>query len=358
MRTVAVPGYDVVIGGGLLQSLGEHVRRVAPAHRYAIIADETVRGLYGDAAVVALAPATVDLHVIPPGEAEKTRERWAQLTDALLAAGHGRDSVIIALGGGVIGDLAGFVAATFLRGIPFVQVPTTLLAMVDASVGGKTAVDVPAGKNLVGAFHRPAGVVIDPALLQTLPIEHLRAGLAEAIKHGVIAGGAAIDDAVVYGAALVHGQHHEPELERLIARNVEIKAYFVAADEHEHGPRKALNFGHTLGHAIERVSNFSMLHGEAVAIGMVLESELAVRLGIAERAVADEVRAAVRAVGLPDERPAAMPAERLLAATRSDKKRRAGAVEYSLPIAFGRMAAMDRGWSVPVPDEAVLEVLG
>src|SRR5215207_9950142 len=187
MLEIHLPTYCVSIAEGLLDRLGDLVADAAPAHRYALVTDSTVRDLYAARALGALPAGAGGPFVVPAGESHKTRESWARLTDELLAAGFGRDTAVIALGGGVVGDLAGFVAATFMRGVPYVQVPTTLLAMIDASVGGKTGVDTPAGKNLVGAFHPPAAVLIDPLALATLPARELVAGLAEALKHGVVA---------------------------------------------------------------------------------------------------------------------------------------------------------------------------
>ena len=180
-------GSRILVGGGLLDRCGAELHDALAGRRIAIISDETVAPLYGARVAASCAPSPVTILTIPPGEASKTRAEWARLTDGLLDAGFGRDSAIVALGGGVVGDLAGFVAATYMRGIPFVQVPTTLLAMIDASIGGKTGVDTRAGKNLVGAFHHPALVIVDPQALATLPLAQFRTGLAEAIKHGVIA---------------------------------------------------------------------------------------------------------------------------------------------------------------------------
>lgn len=348
--------YRVTIAPGVLDDLGEIVRESAPAHRYAVITDSNVAPLYGTRVHGALGGATC-LYTIPAGEAQKTRETWAALTDSLLADGFGRDSAVIALGGGVVGDLAGFVAATYMRGVPFVQVPTTLLAMIDASIGGKTGVDTAAGKNLVGAFYQPAAVVADPAVLSTLPLAHLRAGLAEAIKHGVIAD-AVYFDTVIRAARDLHDAADLAQLTRIVERSVAIKADVVRRDEREGGVRKTLNFGHTLGHAIELRSGYRMLHGECVAVGMVLESRIAERLGIAESGTAERVRSAVQTAGLPLQVPADFDPSQILAATRADKKARAGAVEYALPMRIGKMAGAEHGWSVPVPDEAVLEVLG
>jgi 3-dehydroquinate synthetase len=189
MPEIRLGSCSIVVEPGALASLGERLSATAPAHRYAVVSDETVAALYGEAALASIAQSGghAELLTIPPGEVHKTRETWAALTDRMLDAGFGRDTTVVALGGGVVGDLAGFVAATYLRGVPVVQVPTTLLAMIDAAVGGKTGVDTRHGKNLVGAFHQPAAVVADTRTLGTLPPAQLRAGLAEAIKHGAIA---------------------------------------------------------------------------------------------------------------------------------------------------------------------------
>lgn len=349
--------YPVYVGAGVVHQLHQIVAAAAPAHRYAVISDTNVAS-YHSAAVLDQFPADrTRLVTIPPGEHEKTRARWSELTDALLEWGAGRDTTIIALGGGVVGDLAGFVAATYMRGIPVVQVPTTLLSMVDASVGGKTAVDTPQGKNLVGAFHDPSAVVMDPVLLATLPKPDLRSGLAEMIKHGVLADRAyfaailaALADINAHGASA-------PQFAALIAGSVAIKAAVVADDHKENGRRQTLNFGHTIAHAIERVLDYRILHGEAVAIGMVIEARIAERLRIAEPGTADAVESVVRTAGLPAAIPRHVAAAELLAATRGDKKNRAGGVRYSLPRRIGEMDPADGSWSVAVEDSVVLDVL-
>jgi 3-dehydroquinate synthase len=355
-RAIDAGGYRVIIGAGLRHSFASRIVEAAPAHRFAVVSDADVAPLYADALVTDLGRhGRTSLHLMPAGEAHKTRETWARLTDDLLAAGCGRDTTVVALGGGVVGDLAGFVAATFMRGVPVVQCPTSLLAMIDASVGGKTGVDTAAGKNLVGAFHPPAVVLADVEILNTLPRSHRRAGLAEAIKHGVIADAAyfaRIDESL---PALVNGDA-EATL-ALIARSVEIKADVVRADEHEHGIRKTLNFGHTLGHAIELSSGYTLLHGEAVAIGMVLEARLAERIGVAPRGTSSEIERVIARAGLPVARPAAMNVDSVLEATRLDKKARGGAVAYSLPAGIGAMAGAERGWAIEVGDALVREAL-
>ena len=348
---VPVGSYEVHLGTGLLDRAAEIIRTAAPAHRYAIISDENVAPLYAARVRDALPSGHTELFTIPAGESGKTREQWAHLTDALLAAAFGRDTTILALGGGVIGDLAGFVAATYMRGIPFVQLPTTLLAMIDASIGGKTGIDTPAGKNLVGAFHRPRAVIADPAVLATLPANHLRSGLAEAIKHGAIADAAyflKIDDSL---PSLLADPGDET-MRALILRSIEIKASIVMQDEREGGIRRNLNFGHTLGHAIESESGYSLLHGEAIAVGMVLEAQLGERLGITAPGTALRLRDTVERAGLPHTVPRQLDPHRIVSATRGDKKAREGIVEYALIAEIGRAVA-----GVRAPDEIVLELL-
>jgi 3-dehydroquinate synthase len=358
-RDVELRAYRVSVATGLLDSVGRIARERAPAHKYAVVTDDHVGPRYAARVVGSLGGADAHVLTVPAGEAHKTRATWSGLTDRLLDDGFGRDTTIIALGGGVVGDLAGFVAATFMRGVPYIQVPTTLLAMVDASIGGKTGVDTPAGKNLVGAFHQPAAVIVDPETLVTLPLEQLRAGLAEVIKHGVIADERYFMRVVADLPRVLdrRGDGWLDVMTTLILRSVEIKADVVNRDERESGLRKTLNFGHTLGHAIELCAEYAMLHGEAVSAGMVLESELAERAGVAERGTLVRVRDAVSAAGLPTRHPSALRPSQLLAATRADKKARAGHVEYALPLRVGAMACADRGWGCVVSDELVLEVL-
>jgi 3-dehydroquinate synthase len=358
VRRVEMPGYAISIGRGLIDRAAEMIQSAAPNHRVAIITDDTVRALYSDRIAASFPPGLADGFSIPAGEQHKTRESWMTLTDAMLDAGFGRDTTVVALGGGVVGDLAGFIAATFMRGVPVVQMPTTLLAMIDASIGGKTGVDVVAGKNLVGAFHHPSAVIADLDLLRTLPERHWRAGLAEAIKHGVVA------DAVYFdwihaslSELLAAGGTMAPSVTALVSRSVEIKAAVVRADERERGRRQVLNFGHTLGHALETESGYEMLHGEAIAIGMVLESRIAERVGVAERGIAERIRVVVKRAGLPDSVPASLDTQRLLERTRADKKSRAGAARYALPKRIGGMAGEAEGWSVPVDDALAHEVI-
>ncbi|MFN8666610.1 MAG: 3-dehydroquinate synthase [Gemmatimonadaceae bacterium] len=363
-RVVDIFGYRIHARAWILDEVGRYVAEVAPAPTIVVITDTQVGALHLPAVVGSLRHflphARTIFRAIAPGESQKSRESWSALTDWMIGERCGRDTTLVALGGGVVGDLAGFVAATFMRGIPFVQVPTSLLAMVDASVGGKVGVDTPAGKNLVGAFHQPHAVLVDPTVLQTLDPAHRRAGLAEVIKHGIIADAAYLARAVSLGPALVEGTTMDWQgdaLGALIARSIEIKAAVVREDEREGGLRQILNFGHTIGHAIEAASNFSLLHGEAIAIGMVLEGALGERLGIAEPGTTEQIRAALQAVGLPTTRPASQDALTLLDLMRVDKKARQGHIVFALPSSIGRMAGAEVRYGIAVDDAAILDVL-
>lgn len=365
MVTIRVPlveqrdaSYDILVAPGLLQELDRILKQYCPAAAYAVISDSHVGKLYGEKIVATLqdASAHAELFTFPAGEWNKTRDTWASLSDRMLASHFGRDCAVIAVGGGVVNDVGGFVAATYLRGVPLVQVPTSLLAMIDSSIGGKTGVDVPAGKNLLGAFHQPRVVVADPELLGSLSSVQLAAGLAEAVKHGVIA------DAEYF--AFLENEYaaifakHAPALERLVRRSVEIKADVVARDEREKGRRAILNFGHTVGHAIEATSKFEVLHGEAVAIGMVYEGRLAETLGIATTGTAQRIRSVLERLHLPVERPDGSQVDDLIAAMRSDKKVRAGVIRLALPHAIGAPHGNDSaGWTVAVEEDALRQVL-
>jgi 3-dehydroquinate synthase len=326
------------------------VPELARAHRVAVITDDTVGPRYADRIAASLGEDRGMLISIPPGEAQKTRDTWAGITDALLDARFGRDSLVIALGGGVVGDLAGFVAATYLRGVPVLQVPTTLLAMVDASIGGKTAIDTPHGKNLVGAFHPPVAVVADLETLRSLPVSEQVNGIAEALKHGVISDAA-------YFEAVAATDLSSADWSMIVRRSVEIKTTVVAADEREHGVRKTLNFGHTIGHAIEQLMAYSVPHGACVAYGMLVETRIAIALGICEPTLERRVHEALTHFGLPVTAPALLDPAIIADATAGDKKSRGGTVEYALPAACGAMAGAERGYGIPVPRHIVLDAL-
>ena len=348
--------YEVCVGVGLLDRLPELLAERAPAFRYALLADDRVAELLSARVLDACRGAglTVDLFTFPAGEASKNRAEWSRLTDAMLAAGFGRDACVVALGGGVTGDLAGFVAATYLRGIPVVQVPTSLVAMIDSSVGGKTGVDVPRGKNLVGAFHPPRVVVVDPAVTSTLPRAERSQGLAEAVKHGAILDAAYFAELAADAPALLEGD--VAATARAVRRSVELKAGVVSDDEREAGLRQVLNFGHTLGHALEAASDYRMGHGTAVAAGMVLEARLGERLGVTEAGTSGRLEDALACCGL-DTAPALPPSGgRPLDYLGADKKARRGRPRYVLLRRVGAVAH-ENGWSRPVPDDLVSDVL-
>lgn len=346
-RTLA---YPVHVGHGALSLLPELVPELGRAHRVAVITDEIIGPVYAGRIATMLGEDRSLLITLPPGEEHKTRETWSRVTDALLDARFGRDSVLIALGGGVIGDLTGFVAATYLRGVPVVQIPTTLLAMVDASIGGKTGVDTQHGKNLVGAFHPPIAVVADLDTLATLPVLERINGLAEALKHGVICDA---DYFALVAASDVAGA----DWHAIVARSVAIKAGVVAADEREHGLRKILNFGHTIGHAVEQLMHYRVPHGACVAFGMLVETRIAIALGLCDPGLETPLRRAIEQFGLPTGLPGMLNANVIVEATASDKKARAGTVEYALPSRCGAMAGADRGYGTPVPAEVAIAAL-
>lgn len=350
-------GARLEVAHGAAATLGERLRTTWPDRRVGVIIDATVDAAHG-AALRRQLPADAVWLPFPAGEASKTRTTWAALTDALHAAGLGRDTVLVGIGGGVATDLAGFVAATFGRGVPAVLVPTSLLAMIDAAIGGKTGVDTPHGKNLVGVLHHPALVLIDPAFLDTLPPVERRHGAAEALKHGVIA------DAAYFAwaeeslpTAVTRTPMPAAVTEPLVRRSVELKAAIVAADATDAGPRRALNFGHTIGHALEQVSGYAIPHGAAVAAGMVTEARLGERIGVTAPGTADRIAAACRALELPTAIPAGIAPTRLVEATHADKKAHGGEVRYALPEAIGRMAAADAGFLIPIPDAEVVRAL-
>lgn len=358
-HTIQLLDYPIHIGPWLLDAVGSVAAESAPAHAYAIITDTQVGPLAVPQVAGSLrhfAPnSRVLLRAVSPGESHKTRETWSQLTDWLLDERCGRDTTIVAVGGGVVGDLAGFVAATFMRGVPVVQVPTSLLAMVDASVGGKVGVDTPHGKNLVGAFHQPAAVIIDPTVLQTLPLEHLRAGFAEVVKHGVIADASYVARAVAVGAALLaqppaDAAWHGDDLTDLVTDSVRIKAAIVEGDERERGRRQVLNFGHTVAHAIEACTGFAMLHGDAVAIGLSVEAGLAERIGVAEPGMRAAIDRALETLGLPTRLPAGVAPQALVERMRADKKSRRGSLVFALPQRVGSMVQAGRGIEVEALD--------
>ncbi len=348
--------YPVLVGKGLRFRIPQLLDEYAPGHRYAVVSDDHVAELYGRPVVEACVDAGLDarLFTFPAGEASKTRERWLQLTDALLEAGVRRDGIVVAIGGGVTGDLAGFVAATYLRGIPVVQVPTSLVAMIDASVGGKTGVDVPTGKNLVGAFHPPRVVIADPETIATLPREERAQGLAEALKHGAVLDRSYFERLASEAEALLSA---EPDATyAAVLRSVELKARVVGKDEREMGLRQVLNFGHTLGHALEAASRYELGHGSAVAAGMVLEARLGERMGITEAGTHDTLHDMLGRFGLGDVPERAWDLEEVVGYLGTDKKVRRGRPRYVLLDRIG-VTHQEGGWSHEAPPDAVRAIL-
>ncbi|MFA6562589.1 MAG: 3-dehydroquinate synthase [Verrucomicrobiia bacterium] len=333
--------YDILIRDGLLGQLPELLRTARVGRLCAIITDDNVGPRYAAAVRDALVPIGfgVSVHTVPAGEKSKSLAVAGQLYEELAIARLHRHAFVLALGGGVVGDLAGFIAATFMRGVRFVQVPTTLLAMVDSSVGGKVGINLPQGKNLVGAFYQPRIVVADTATLASLPEREFRAGVAEVIKYGVIYDAALFDDLERQLPALM--AKDGAVLGRVIARCCEIKADVVSKDERESGLREILNFGHTVGHAIEAVTEYgTYLHGEAIAIGMVAAARLSQKHGGLVKADADRIEALLRRAGF-DLQPPDVPFDQLLDAMRSDKKARDGGLRFVLARRIGEVFSSD-----------------
>ncbi|MHC4995376.1 MAG: 3-dehydroquinate synthase [Planctomycetota bacterium] len=348
--TIQLPhhAYDIVIEPGCLDRLGAIVRGLAPHDRCALLGDQQVFDIYGQRALDTLKAADYDpvTLAVPAGEKHKSLDTVSRYYEALLDHKLERRSPIIALGGGISGDTVGMVAATYLRGVPFVQCPTTLLAMVDASVGGKVGVNVPQGKNLIGAFYQPVVVVMDPLTLHTLPPRELRCGLAECVKHGVIRD-ASLFDYITDNLANIQAMTPDVMVE-LVRRNVEIKAAVVTEDEKESGVRAHLNFGHTFAHAIEATGGYGEVHhGEAVSLGMVAASKMAEGLGLCDASVTEQLTALLDAIGLPtrDDLP---DNDTLLASMMHDKKVKDNRINFVLPTRLGEVIIKN-----DVPTEAV-----
>lgn len=332
--------YPIHIGAGVLTA--DVLRGHIQGSQVAVVTNEVVAPLWLPRLEAALEGLNlrVDVFVLPDGEAEKTLGNYARVIDFLIAHRHNRSTTVIALGGGVVGDLAGFAAATYQRGVALLQIPTTLLAQVDSSVGGKTAVNHPDGKNLIGAFYQPRAVVIDTDMLETLPPRELKAGLAEVLKYGIICDDGFFDWIAGHAGALLA---REPDaVVRAIRRSCELKAEVVARDEREGGLRAILNYGHTFGHAIETLTGYTeYLHGEAVAIGMVMAADLSWRMSLISRDDAERIRKAVRALELPDQPPELDP-EVMLHAMGMDKKVQNGALRLVLCRRLGEAFVTDR----------------
>jgi 3-dehydroquinate synthase len=328
--------YTIVVEPGVLNAVGSRLRGIAVGSRAVVVSDATVMRLHGAGVVKSLETAgfTVTIVEVPEGEAAKTLRVAERCWDHLLTAGLDRTSTVLALGGGAVGDAAGFVAASYMRGINFVQLPTTVLAQVDASIGGKTALDHPKAKNLIGAFHQPRLVLVDPAVVQSLPDREFRSGLAEIVKHGIVLDADYLEDVERSAPALL--RRDLDTLARIIGGSCRLKASVIERDPEEKSElRFALNAGHTIGHALEALTGFARwTHGEAVALGLVAEAYLAERIGMAVMDTTRRQEAVLAAVGLPV-RAADVDAAAVLDAITRDKKARDGRVPFVLAPAIG-----------------------
>ena len=350
--------YPVVVGRGLEGSVAEFLADKHPDRRAAVVTDSNVASLAAEGLLSSFGSRPADLVVFPAGEASKTREVKERVEDELIARGFGRDTVIVALGGGVVTDLAGFVAATFTRGVPYVSLTTTLLGAADAAIGGKTAVDTPAATNLIGAFHQPAAVFIDLDRWLTLSDRQIREGLGETVKHACIADACffeALEDAFVErGLSPAEFVRDDALAELTARRNCEIKRDFVTSDVHEGNRRMGLNLGHTIGRALETAAGYTLNHGECVAIGLALQSRLGERLGYCSPSDVARIEALLSAIGLPTKIPEEVPVDRIMEAMAHDKKGKAGAIRFVFQDGVGHLVVHDGGsYARPVAAEDV-----
>ena len=331
--------YPVLIGAGLLDQFGMYARRYLASEACVVISDKNVASLFAVRIRQSLASAGFrpTLITIPAGEKSKTLEQAEAICDRMIAAGLDRQSFVVGLGGGMIGDLSGFVAAIYHRGIPHIQIPTTLLAMVDSSIGGKTGVDTLAGKNLIGAFHGPSLVIDDLDVLKTLPRREFNQGFAEIVKHAVIA------DAKMFRTLQSLKPGDAPALRRLIKRNIAIKLQIIAKDERDRtGERAVLNFGHTIGHAIERAGNYSkFLHGEAVSLGTVVACTISVKKAGLRPEQRDATVSLLERFGLPTHLPSKFPRKKILDAVMVDKKFESGKIRFVVTPRIGAVYVAD-----------------
>lgn len=333
--------YDIRIEPGLVNQLGDQVKAITGQSRAALFVDTNIEASHGRVAARSMKQADIDtiIAVVPEGETNKTLGTVRGLYEVMLEAKLERRSPVIALGGGITGDTVGFVASTYLRGVPFIQVPTTLLSMVDASVGGKVGVNVPQGKNLIGSFYQPELVVIDPEVLRTLPDREIRCGLAECIKHGVIR------DPDLFHWIIGHARDilniDTDTISTLVERNVKIKADVVVEDEKEHGVRAHLNFGHTFAHAIENVAYGELHHGEAVGLGMLAATRMAIQIGLCPPELEGQLYQSLEAVGLPTSMKKLPASDEMIVRMQMDKKVRDGKIRLVLPERLGSVVVTD-----------------
>ncbi|HZX13631.1 MAG TPA: 3-dehydroquinate synthase [Thermodesulfobacteriota bacterium] len=350
--------YEIIIGVDILKKIPSDLVKEKTAYSYVIISDSNVVPLYGEELLKSLIKSGLKAHLIsfPAGEIHKNRDTKSRIEDEMSILKIGRDSCVIALGGGVVGDVAGFVAATYNRGISYIQVPTTLVASVDSSIGGKTGVDTLYGKNLIGAFYQPRRVYIAVNTLKTLHEKEIRVGLAEVIKYGVIKDEKLfeylernIDHIFSFNAdALIH----------IIKRSCEIKGQVVELDEKESNLRKILNFGHTIGHAIENISDYKISHGEAISMGMVTEVKIALELGFWKLDEYERLVSLFKRTGLPTKLPDSLDLNRMIDIMKLDKKARQGKIEMVLPRKIGEMAEVNGSYGIKIKEGLIRRILG
>jgi 3-dehydroquinate synthase len=355
--TVNLPqqSYEIAIAPGSLDRLGEYMADLKLGKKILLVSNPTIFKHYGQRAIACLQAAGFEVshHIIPPGERYKTLNSIQKIYDAALANRLERSATMVALGGGVVGDMTGFASATWLRGINFVQVPTSLLAMVDAAIGGKTGVNHPQGKNLIGAFHQPSLVLIDPDVLSTLPAREFRAGMAEVIKYGII-WDAELFAQMEKSKNISQLRYIKAELmDFILTCSCQAKADVVSKDEKEAGLRAILNYGHTIGHAVESLTGYTqVIHGEAVAIGMVAAGKIAVELGMWHQEDAQRQDALLQKAGLPTKLPGGLDIDAIANALQTDKKVKNGKVRFVLPTQIGTVEITDQ-----VPADTIRQVL-
>jgi shikimate kinase/3-dehydroquinate synthase len=332
----AMGEYDAIVQSNGLEQIGD-LLKLYELQNPIIVTDENVAKFHAEKATASLRKSGFNPNIltVPTGETHKNLETISVLWKSFLENELDRKSTVIAFGGGVIGDVAGFAASTYMRGIAWVGVPTTLLSMVDASLGGKTGFDLPEGKNLIGSFYPPKLILADPQVLNTLPEAELISGMAEVVKHGIIA------DPELFSLCSRGLDWVKDNLEEIVKRAMAVKIKVIEEDPYEKGFRAALNFGHTVGHAVELVSKFNLRHGEAIAIGMVAEAKYSVRIGVADKGLDEAIAESLKVLGLPIQIPEEMPREEIIRAMRVDKKKSTNVIRFALPVEIGKIKLMD-----------------
>ena len=349
--------YNILIGNNLFETLALELKNSQLAYKYAVVSDSNVSKLYFKKLQKAFKKAGLNclLITIPAGEKSKNRKNKELIEDTMLENNMARDSAIIALGGGVVGDIAGFVASTYNRGIPYIQYPTSLVACVDSSIGGKTAIDTKHGKNLIGSFYQPQKVYIDLNTLNTLKKREIREGLAEIIKYGIIYDTNFFDYISDNISEIFN--YDMDVLNKIIKRSCEIKGFVVQNDEKESNLRKILNFGHTVGHAVEQLSGYSISHGSAISIGMVIEAQIAAKSNILNTESVKMINEILSSAGLPTELKSNVDRSKIIETMKLDKKARKGNIEFALPKKIGEMYKDNESYGIKIEENVIKEVI-